>query len=148
MIRLLFILFFSITFLLSSDIAIVKKSMGEVFAKRTNVLVNINVGDQLHIGDVLITKTKSSIGVIFHDGSVLSLGENSILSIDDYIFKPIENESIRDICNWWWIPKEKIPDAFETTFKKIYGDNWKIVKNQTETRVKYAEKKHKKNKKT
>jgi hypothetical protein len=81
----------------SADIAIVKTVNGEVFAKRDNAMLALKAGNQLQVGDTLITKSSSSVGVIFHDGTVLSLGENSILSIDEFLFKPIEKEFKFDI---------------------------------------------------
>jgi hypothetical protein len=83
--------------MLSADIAIVKTVNGEVFAKRDNSMLALKAGNQLQVGDTLITKSSSSVGVIFHDGTVLSLGENSILSIDEFLFKPTEKEFKFDI---------------------------------------------------
>jgi len=90
-----FILF--VSFLFSGDIAIVKKITGKVFAKRAEKNVRLNIGNKLQKGDIIITKKDSSIGVIFHDGTLLSLGENSILSVDKYIFEPANKKFAFDI---------------------------------------------------
>lgn len=97
MLRIFLILSFFLSFLFSQDIAIVKTISGDAFAKRGNAMIKLEVGNQLQVRDTLITKVNSSVGVIFHDGTVLSLGENSILSIDEFLFKPIEKEFKFDI---------------------------------------------------
>ncbi len=84
------ILLFS--FLFSDDIAIVKNTKGDVFAKRAESMHRLLVGDKLQERDILITKSLSSIGVLFNDGASLALGENSILSVNRYIFKPTKNQ--------------------------------------------------------
>lgn len=97
MLRAFSVFFLSLSFVFSDDIAIVKTISGDSFAKRDQAMVELKVGNQLQIGDTLITKSNSSIGIIFHDGTVLSLGENSILSIDEFLFKPLENKFNFDI---------------------------------------------------
>ncbi len=86
---LFFILSLSLTF--ASSIAIVKKASGEAFVKRNSHIISLKRGEQLYQGDVLITKKDGNIGIIFDDGTLLSLGENSILDINKYIFKPASN---------------------------------------------------------
>jgi hypothetical protein len=93
--------FFIITLLLSfsfaSDIAIVKKLSGNAFAKRGDTLAKLVIGSKIQTGDILITKAKSSLGFIFHDGTILSLGENSILAIKEYLFQPLKNKYDFDV---------------------------------------------------
>ena len=81
----------SASLLFASSIAIVKKASGEAFAKRNNRMISLKRGEQLYQGDVLITKKNGKLGIIFDDGTLLSLGENSILNINKYIFKPASN---------------------------------------------------------
>ncbi|MBU0631102.1 hypothetical protein KKA17_00500 [bacterium] len=90
MLRVPLLMLFFISFLFSADIAIVKKLDGEVFVKRQTQMIKLKVGKQLEVGDTLITHAKSSIGLIFHDGTILSLGEKSILSINKFLFNPLE----------------------------------------------------------
>lgn len=97
MLRFIFTLIFVCSFAFSSNIAIVKKLNGEVYAKRGEVLQQLDVGAKLQIGDILITKAKSSLGCIFEDGTLLSLGENSVLVINNYLFKPLKHQYDFDI---------------------------------------------------
>jgi len=97
MFRFLFLVLGTVTFLLSADIAMVKKAAGEVFVKRADTMVPLVIGSQLQKADIIMTKKASNVGLIFDDGTILSLGENSILSIDDYIFKPEKKEFSFDL---------------------------------------------------
>ena len=97
MIRLVLSLVLLSSFLLAENIAIVKNVTGKVYAKRAKANVELNIGNQLQKKDILITQKDSSIGIIFHDGTLLSLGENSILSIDKYLFKPSKNQFAFDL---------------------------------------------------
>lgn len=76
----------------SDGIAIVKSVEGSVNVKRNNAIIPLKPRDGLWVGDVIMTGEKSSIGVIFHDGSVLSLGEKSYLRVDEFMFKPTEQQ--------------------------------------------------------
>jgi hypothetical protein len=78
--------------LFGANIAIVKKTSGEVFAKRDTNMIALKPGVKLFEGDILITKKNGKVGIIFDDGTLLSLGENSILNINKYIFKPATND--------------------------------------------------------
>ncbi|MCK5826045.1 MAG: FecR domain-containing protein [Desulfuromusa sp.] len=76
----------------SDGIAIVKQVQGTVTVKRAGEALPVEQGDRLRAGDILITGGDGHIGVIFHDGSILSLGERSFLRVEDFVFKPIESE--------------------------------------------------------
>ncbi len=90
-----FLLLSSVLF--ASGIAIVKKVSGDTYIKRMDKNIKVKTGDQLQKNDIIITKKNSSIGVIFHDGTLLSLGENSVLSIDKYVFKPSTKDFAFDL---------------------------------------------------
>ncbi len=51
-----------------------------------------SIGDHLFMGDTLLTTSKSSIGVIFRDDSVISLGPNSEIVIDEFVFEPAQKK--------------------------------------------------------
>ncbi len=97
MFRFMCVLFLSWTFMFAQDVAIVKKVSGEVFAKRVKVLEKISIGSKVQESDIIITKTNSSVGLIFEDGTIISLGENSVLSINKYLFRPAKNEFLFDV---------------------------------------------------
>jgi hypothetical protein len=50
----------------------------------------VDVGVKLYPGDTIITQAESAVGIIFMDGSVLSLGPETRFEIVDFLFKPAE----------------------------------------------------------
>lgn len=76
----------------ADNIAIIKVVQGSVKIKRAAQVLEAQQSDNLQSGDILITEKNSHVGVIFNDGSVLSLKESSFLRIQDFEFKPIENK--------------------------------------------------------
>lgn len=73
------------------DVAIIKHVEGLVNINRSGEILIARPRDGLRSGDILITEESGLVGVIFHDGSVLSLEENSLLRITEFTFKPIED---------------------------------------------------------
>jgi hypothetical protein len=86
-----------VSFLFAQDIAIVKKMTGEVSAKRADQTISLAIGQKIQEGDLIVTKSNSDIGMIFEDGTIIALGENSVLSVDEYLFKPATNEFLVDM---------------------------------------------------
>lgn len=54
----------------------------------TNTITNLKNNDILIIGDKIKTNKNSRVDIIFKDGTLVTLGEKSILSVNDYIYKP------------------------------------------------------------
>jgi len=77
---------------LFGDIAIVKKIEGEVVVKRDKKEIPIKAGSSLKVGDIIMTKSNSAIGIIFDDGSCLSLDSKAIVVIKKFKFKPSTKE--------------------------------------------------------
>jgi len=73
-----------------ADIAQVKTIKGDVKSKRAYDVTQLEVGDTLNNGDIIITGQDSSIGIIFNDGSRLTLGSKSRIVLEKYIFMPKE----------------------------------------------------------
>lgn len=82
----LFMLLMS-SFLLA-DVGIVKKLKGIVEVKRAKKVMLLKEGSSLKNGDIIITKAKSSIGIMFNDGTRVSLGEKSTFVINKFIVEP------------------------------------------------------------
>jgi len=74
--------------LLFANIGIVKTIRGRVEVKRAKKVFSLKKGSILENGDMILTKAKSSIGIIFDDGSRLSLGSKAIFLINKFIVKP------------------------------------------------------------
>jgi len=87
------ILFLGIVSLaLANDVALVKKAKGESHIVRQNKEITIKVGTKLQEKDVVITKSKSLVGLIFKDNTRISIGPNSKLEIEKYLFEPSQNQ--------------------------------------------------------
>ena len=82
---------------LFSHIAIVKTIKGTVSVKRSYNITPLKVGDFLEEDDILITEQASSVGVIFTDGTKLSLGAKSYIVLEKYIFAPKTNQFAFDL---------------------------------------------------
>ena len=78
-------------FLLAS-VGMVKTATGTVEVKRDTKVVALKVGSSLENGDIVMTKAKSSIGIMFDDGTRLALGEKAIFVIKTFKVKPEKKE--------------------------------------------------------
>jgi len=74
--------------LLFADVGIVKTLTGTVEVKRAKKTIVLKKGSTLKNGDMILTKAKSSVGIVFDDGSRLSLGSKAIFVIKKFIVKP------------------------------------------------------------
>lgn len=83
-------------FLLASA-AIVKTTTGTVEVKRDTKAIELKVGSSLENGDIIMTKSKSSVGITFDDGSRISLGEKAIFVIKRFKVKPEKKEFDMDV---------------------------------------------------
>jgi hypothetical protein len=70
----------------------IKTVTGEAFVIRSEGSLAAHPGLKLHEGDDLRTGPSSSIGIIFRDDTLLSLGSNSQIIIDEFVFSPGENK--------------------------------------------------------
>lgn len=74
----------------AGEIAVVKEVKGTVIAKTAHDVIRLKAGDSLDEKMIIITKSNSLAVIIFKDNSVLNLGENSILNLQRFVFKPKE----------------------------------------------------------
>jgi hypothetical protein len=64
----------------------VKVSKGEVFIERAGKRIPAPVGAAVQASDTVLTGADGSVGITFHDNSLLSAGPNSELVIDKFVF--------------------------------------------------------------
>lgn len=76
----------------AGEIAVVKEVKGTVIAKTAHDVIRLKAGDSLDEKMIIITKSNSLAVIIFKDNSVLNLGENSILNLQRFVFKPEEKK--------------------------------------------------------
>jgi hypothetical protein len=71
---------------MAADAGRVKVSKGEVTIVRDGSRLPAAVGTPIQARDTVITGTDGSVGITFHDNSLLSAGPNSELTIERFVF--------------------------------------------------------------
>jgi hypothetical protein len=70
----------------AAEIGRVKVAKGEVTIERGGAVLRVEVGTRVQSADVLRTGADGLVGLTMSDNSLLSMGPNSILSLDRYDF--------------------------------------------------------------
>jgi len=70
------------------SIGTIKTIKGDVFIVRDAVQTPVHIGDRLYSGDMLQTEKNSAAGMIFEDNTLISLGPDTKIIIDNYVFTP------------------------------------------------------------
>jgi hypothetical protein len=73
---------------MADTVGSVKTATGQAYVCRGTDRFSAKVGDHLFQGDTLVTAARSSMGVIFRDDTILSLGSGSEMVIDEFAFDP------------------------------------------------------------
>jgi hypothetical protein len=73
-------------------IGVVRNAEGAVTVTRGEEVLPATPGTKLMTGDILGTGSDGTLGVIFRDNSTLSLGPESRLAIDEFLFSPAEGK--------------------------------------------------------
>jgi len=76
----------------AEDIAQIKVAKGSVFVERGGKRIPANVGTKVQATDTIITGADGSVGISFVDNSLLSMGPNSELAIDRFVFNSTTHE--------------------------------------------------------
>ena len=66
----------------------VKSITGEASIQRNGAIIPAKVGSHLFKSDTLRTSAGGSMGVILQDGTRISLGSNTELSVNDFLYQP------------------------------------------------------------
>jgi hypothetical protein len=72
----------------STTIATVQKVSGMATIVRQGQTISAKIGLEIYQNDTLRTGPDGSIGVVFNDDTLLSLGPESMLVIDEFVFAP------------------------------------------------------------
>ena len=71
-----------------SYVGIVKNVTGEVVVQRGDQTITAVPGMNLQVTDVLLSSSGSTGGIVFSDGTLLSIGPSSEIDLEQYIFEP------------------------------------------------------------
>ncbi len=78
--------------LVQDVIGIVRTSEGKASITRGTQVLPATVGAKLKTGDVLATGPGGSVGVTLRDNSSLSIGPQSSITLQDFLFSPAEGK--------------------------------------------------------
>lgn len=76
----------------SENIAMIKFAKGDVHVKNNQGSLHATAGYSLREKDIIITGKNSEASVAFRDGSVLTLGANSYILVENFVFNPLEKK--------------------------------------------------------
>ena len=78
--------------LAAEEIGAVTRVQKAAWALSTGANRNLEVGAPIFAGDVLSTGSEARLEVAFADGTLLTLGQNAVIEIDDYVYDPDSEE--------------------------------------------------------
>jgi hypothetical protein len=73
-------------------VGLVKSVEGQAFVARGGETKAVAAGMEIKMGDVLKTGADGSVGLIFSDDTIISMGPRTELAVEDYLFEPIEGK--------------------------------------------------------
>ena len=71
---------------------VINNVSGKVFIERNGQAVEAVAGQKVYQEDILETGADASIGVIFRDDTVLSMGPDSRIAISEFLFSPADGK--------------------------------------------------------
>ena len=81
----IFLLFTNIANASSNFVGIIGAAIGEIKNQNNEKLAN---GSKIFFGDTIISNSKSNAQILFLDQTVLTLGEETELTIDEFVYDP------------------------------------------------------------
>jgi hypothetical protein len=72
----------------SPVIGTLQRVSGSAAIVRQDQILLAKAGLEIQANDILRTDPDGSIGVVFHDDTLLSLGPSSVLAIDEFVYAP------------------------------------------------------------
>lgn len=71
-----------------AHVALVKNTTGQVTIARQGASLEASPGMQLFVDDEMASAAGASAGIVFKDGTLLTLGASSNVKLRDYVFEP------------------------------------------------------------
>lgn len=71
-----------------ADVAMIKNVSGNVVINRGEETIAATPGMHLQVTDTLVSGAESSSGIVFTDGTLLSMGPSSEILVENYVFEP------------------------------------------------------------
>ena len=76
----------------SDNIGIIKSVSGNALIVRQAETLQADINTRIQKGDILKTAADGKMGIIFEDDTVISMGPDSQLAIEDFLFQPDEKK--------------------------------------------------------
>jgi hypothetical protein len=73
-------------------VATVQKVNGMATVVRQGQTISVKIGLEIYQNDMLRTGPDGSLGVVFQDDTLLSMGPDSVLVIDEFVFAPKQSK--------------------------------------------------------
>ncbi|WP_373000627.1 FecR domain-containing protein [Sulfurimonas sp.] len=73
--------------LFAKDVATITGLNGNAFVDRDGQKIELSLGDKLQEKDIILTKDKTKVQIIFKDETIISIGKNSTFAINEYLFE-------------------------------------------------------------
>ena len=80
----------------AQDAGQIKVSKGSAQIERAGKKLSANVGQVVQPGDVVITGSDGLVGITFRDNSLVSIGPDSVLAIDRFVFDSTTHQGAFD----------------------------------------------------
>jgi hypothetical protein len=80
-----------------ASIGVIKTLTGSASIQRDSEIINAKLGDELYAQDEVTTADKSSVGMLMHDDARVSMGPNTVMKLDQFIFDTQTHEGSADI---------------------------------------------------
>lgn len=109
------------------EVGTVAALQGEAHIERDGLTVAADIGTAVTVGDVLVTGADGKLRVVFHDDSVLSLAENSRVTVDESVFSAGEGKA----RSLFGLLRGKVNAAVSEYYRRL-GNSYEI---RTETAV-------------
>lgn len=74
------------TLAVAADVGEIKIAKGEAYLERGEARLPVKVGMPVQQSDKVVTGANGTVGITFTDNSLLSVGPDSVLAIDRYVF--------------------------------------------------------------
>ncbi|HEX9971173.1 MAG TPA: FecR family protein [bacterium] len=74
------------------SIGAIKKLNGAATVVREKAEHKVNIGAPVFMKDVLKTDKTGSLGITFKDNTMISVGPNTVYTIDEYVYQPNEQK--------------------------------------------------------
>ena len=74
------------TWATASDVGEIKVAKGDAYLERGEARLPVKVGMPVQQSDKVVTGADGTVGITFTDNSLLSVGPDSVLAIDRYVF--------------------------------------------------------------